>query len=410
MRFPSISVRARISLAACAVVASAGWTAVPASAAPTATNQAGTATFTDPDGAVDGLSVTLNQVQGASVDPQGWNVAFFQFAPEVVPGSGCQPGLVGVLCPFGASSPSGINVDLGGGDDQVTLEVTESAAATPAAITLAGGAGNDRISTIRAKATLDGGAGDDVLLPDEIRPIVAAPGATPGGVIRGGAGQDTVAYETSPEAVNVSLDGIANDGRAGEKDNVATDVEHITGPAKGSVLTGGTADNTLTGGAGNDTLDGLAGDDTLSGNAGNDEFNAVDGVGDDTVTCGDGDDLVFADFGDTVEAGVCETVAWAPALSSKSLRYKNGRIRIGLKCPATAEGCLGTVILRTKAAKPATIAKARYAIKRGKKTTVSLKATKAGRTALKKKAITATALIALDGGPAPIGPSIKIRR
>jgi hypothetical protein len=406
------------ALIAAALAVGGGLVAAPAaSAAPTASAAAGIATFTDPDNAAGALSATLQLVNGPSVDPQGWNVAFFQFSPSVASGAGCQDGLVGVVCPFGASAPGGINVNLGGGNDELTLEVAESAASFTGTVSIKGGAGNDRISTIRAKAAIDGGDGDDMLLPDEIRPIVAAPGLTPGGEIRGGAGNDTVAYESTPTSVNVSLDGVANDGRidgpngaSSERDNVFPDVENIVGPAKGSLLTGNALDNTITGGAGNDKIDGLDGDDTLNAGAGNDEINAVDGVGDDAVTCGDGDDLVFADYGDAVDKASCETVVWAPALSSKSLRYKSKKIRVGLKCPKEATSCMGTLILRTTGKKPATIAKARYDVAKGKKSTVTLKATSAGRKAMKKKAIKATALIELDGGPTPLGAAVKIRR
>ena len=72
--------------------------------------------------------------------------------------------------------------------------------------------------------------------------------------------------------IAASIDGVANDGEAGEGDNIATDVESIVGGSAGDTLTGGAGNETLIGGAGNDTLSGLAGDDVLDGGAGADHL------------------------------------------------------------------------------------------------------------------------------------------
>lgn len=386
-----------------------------ATAAPTATAGGGVATFTDPDGNADALSITLGRADAGSIDPAGFNVAFFQLTPGVVPGAGCQAGLVGVLCPFGGAAPAGVNVDLGAGNDEATLEVTDAAKDAPTAITVQGGPGNDRLAKIRAKATLDGGDGDDLLLPDEVRPFAPAPGPTPGETIRGGAGTDTVAYGSTPEGVTVTLDGVANDGRRGENDNVAADIENVRGPGFPSTITGSAGNNRIEGGSAGDTLAGGAGVDELIGGGGADTLNVLDGAGGDTVNCGDGDDLAYVDSGDLAPTtSGCETVVWAPALTSKRLRFSKKRIRVGLKCPTTATGasmgCNGTLVITSTAAKPVTLARARYDVARGKKATLTLKPTSAGRRALKKKAINARALLQLDGGTPATGPLIKIRR
>ena len=70
--------------------------------------------------------------------------------------------------------------------------------------------------------------------------------------------------------MNVSLDGIANDGAAGEGDNVATTVEQVLGGSGGDTLTGNGAANTLDGRGGGDTIRGGAGNDTLIGGTGAD--------------------------------------------------------------------------------------------------------------------------------------------
>ena len=77
----------------------------------------------------------------------------------------------------------------------------------------------------------------------------------------------------------MTLDGVANDGSAGENDRVKADVENIIGGTAVDTLTGNTLDNVIT------SRDGVA----------------------DSVTCGTGNDTVNADMLDNVAAD-CETV------------------------------------------------------------------------------------------------------
>lgn len=159
-----------------------------------------------------------------------------------------------------------------------------------AANVLDGGAGNDR---------LDGGAGPDSLI--------------------GGAGKDLADYSSRTAAVNVSLDGVANDGAAGEQDNVATDVEDLKGGSGNDTLTGDAADNTLDGGRGADTMTGGAGLDVvdystrtadvtadLSGSPGNDgEAGEGDTIGSDVegLVGGGGNDTLTGNAADGVLFG-----------------------------------------------------------------------------------------------------------
>jgi Ca2+-binding RTX toxin-like protein len=139
---------------------------------------------------------------------------------------------------------------------------------------LDGGNGNDKIT---------GGPGDDVLI-----------GNAGADVLAGGGGRDTADYSARTGPVNVSLDGSANDGEAGEADNVASDVEVLAGGAGDDTLTGNAADNALLGNGGNDTLNGGAGNDQLDGAAGDDTLDG--GAGSDTLTGGDGNDTAsYAD-------------------------------------------------------------------------------------------------------------------
>lgn len=227
-----------------------------------------------------------------------------------------------------------ITVNAGGGDDKVTVAGTPGqTVAQP--MTVNGGPGNDRLMSGDGNDTLNGGDGNDVL--------VSSRGAD---VFSGGAGIDEVTY-ASETAVNVSADGIANDGRTSgvgtttstrERDNVLADVENLRGGAGNDVLkaTANTA-ATLWGGGGNDTLlsgnasDSLFGDagsDRLLGGAGNDKLFGGDGddelngaAGADQFNAGTGNDVLVAldnGFGDHLTGGIGNDIVWADRSSTGS--------------------------------------------------------------------------------------------
>lgn len=76
---------------------------------------------------------------------------------------------------------------------------------------------------------LDGGAGNDTTCGGSASEAsVASPGAD---AILGGVGSDSVSYSLRSSSQTVTLDGVANDGDAGEGDNVAADVEGV-GPRR----------------------------------------------------------------------------------------------------------------------------------------------------------------------------------
>jgi Ca2+-binding RTX toxin-like protein len=154
-------------------------------------------------------------------------------------------------------------VDVETGDQDDTVSQT---AATPSR--LVGGNGNDKLA---------GGPADDVLR-----------GEAGADTLTGGGGRDTADYSDRTAPLNVSLDGAAGDGEAGENDNVGADVEAVNGGSGDDTLTGGDADNALNGGAGNDTLYGSGGSDQLDGGAGDDLLDG--GIGADTLIGGDGGD------------------------------------------------------------------------------------------------------------------------
>lgn len=171
--------------------------------------------------------------------------------------------------------------------------------------------GNDGADTLLAGAdgfgvpgtadTINGGAGNDVFL--------AGNGTTFGGTgdggdtFNGGGGIDRADYSNRQAEVDVSLDGVANDGEDGELDNIEADVENVTGGSGGDTLIGNEADNRLHGGDGNgaDTITGGDGDDRIFGGYGfTDEDDGID-----LLDGQNGDDEIYSrdDAAETVECG-----------------------------------------------------------------------------------------------------------
>ena len=182
----------------------------------------------------------------------------------------------------------GITIHAGDGDDSVSV-LAELLAFTPLLIN--GGAGNDTLAGGSANDTLDGGAGNDLL-----------DGAGGNDLFVGGAGVDTASYASRAVALNLSIDGVANDGQLLEADNLALDLENLVGGGANDYLAGSAGANHLAGGAGNDTLLGGNGPDTLEGNAGHDYLHG--GNGDDSVWGNEGNDTLHGGRnGDNVIGG-----------------------------------------------------------------------------------------------------------
>ncbi len=187
-----------------------------------------------------------------------------------------------------------------------------------------GGSGNDMISADFSNNQSDnefwGGDGNDQLDLGAGNDIVHEGAAANGSdMMSGSGGSDTVDYSERTNAVMVTLDGVSNDGEAGEGDNTAsgmlsrggtcgiienmargtaepgwndeaTDVssienveggsgnDEIVGNESGNMLNGNAGNDVIRGGAGTDSLNGGDGDDTLAGNAGNDAMNGGEGT------------------------------------------------------------------------------------------------------------------------------------
>lgn len=204
----------------------------------------------------------------------------------------------------GAPYPSHVNITGGPGDDVLT-----------------GGDGSDTVNGGNlGNDVLHGGAGDDFLEGNTGNDIEYGDAggdtffeeakANGSDTFYGGPGDDAVTYASRTARVNVSIDGLANDGSPGEHDNVKTDVEDVYGSSRNDVLSGSAADNVIygmagndliSGGGGNDRLVGLAGDDTLKGGSGNDRLFGL--TGSDTLAGGLGNDRLDGGGGADIMLG-----------------------------------------------------------------------------------------------------------
>ncbi len=190
-----------------------------------------------------------------------------------------------VRCP--QATVAGLSVDSADLDDRIR---------TPNGldVTIVAGTGNDRALTGDGTDAVIGGPGNDEL-----------DAGTGPDSINAGAYRDTAIYGARGVAqpVDVSLDGVANDGGAadgGGHDNVRSNVENVVAGAGADTLVGSAVRNALTGGGGQDALHGLAGDDVLRANG--------DGSTD-TIDCGAGRDQAFADLADVfIDPAACERI------------------------------------------------------------------------------------------------------
>ena len=161
---------------------------------------------------------------------------------------------------------------------------------------LYGHAGNDLLDGGAGDNTYDDGAGDDTIVGgpnnDTWHP---GPGRDS---FSGGAGDNTVDYRDRTAPVTVTVDGQADDGEAGEGDNVGTQVEEIAGGSGNDRLAAGAFGANISGGAGNDTITGSPEEDRLVGDEGDDVIDSRDGRYD-SIDCGPGNDVLYADPGDS---------------------------------------------------------------------------------------------------------------
>jgi hypothetical protein len=160
----------------------------------------------------------------------------------------------------------GVAVHLGDGDDRIQQDVQGFAD---------GGEGTDEITSTGTTGTFQ---------------LIGGPGADR--LEAAGTATVTVSYSDHTEGVTVRLNDLADDGAAGEGDNVL-------GPVTG--MTGGSGDDRLEAGPTASGLFGEGGDDTLLGSPEHDSM--YGGDGDDELLAGDGDDYLTGAAGADVLSG-----------------------------------------------------------------------------------------------------------
>lgn len=171
------------------------------------------------------------------------------------------------------------------------------------------GQGNDTVSCGGGNDTLRGEDGNDDMFGGDGRDLLN--GGKGGDNMLGGGGRDTVDYNQRTANLVIGLGVVADDGEAGEGDNVRTDIETViggsgndrisTGSGRAENFFGGPGNDTLIGGSGDDFLDGGTGADSLNGQGGADVFQCQDGAID-TVSGGSGSDSGTFDDNDLFDS------------------------------------------------------------------------------------------------------------
>jgi hypothetical protein len=247
---------------------------------------------------------------------------------------------------------------------------------------IAGGAGGDALAGGPGDDRLDGGSGSDQIDPG-LGDDVASGGAN------AGPASDSIYYHWRTAPVTASLDGLANDGQPGERDQIL-EAESLVGGEGNDVLVGDSRSspnpvaggyaggNALQGNGGDDTLVGFGGfHDVLGGGNGNDRIHALDGepegsgapldipgmntfAWDDRVECdgfynpfvpyapGDAD-IAVVDPGDATLAGDvrgCEHVLRAE--TPVTIRGGDMAVPVSAICPAgpPTTTCMGEIEIR----------------------------------------------------------------
>lgn len=363
--------------------------------------------------------------------------------------------------------PFGAQVDGGTGDDELK--------GTDRGDVLTGGAGTDKLEAYGGEDRIDGGDGDDTVNGGTGRDNVLGGAGNDhvsgdgfespfADVVDGGPGVDTMdadwlsrEYDAVVQPVTLTLAGGADDGRAGEGDDVrgverfhinvpgtftGTDAAEelvvrqteapvtMRGNGGDDVLKTGDGVDALDGGAGNDALDGGFNDDTIVGGPGRDRVSGDVSGGDcgpawckypygndtidvrdgevDSVLCGPGSDTVEADPGDTI-ANDCETVRRAAGGGPDA--QSGGRVSLranGLKLrDARGKGLMVSVTVPTAGALQIVARRGKTVVGRGAWTVdgagssrVRLKKTKAARRLRRNMKITLTATFRPNGGAA----------
>ena len=237
----------------------------------------------------------------------------------VTPGPGCareggDP--TRAVCTYRSGASAGaVDVRLGRGADRARfVEMSGELSGGPGDDTLeADAAFNTRLRGGPGDDTVRGGSGDDLFVEER--------GASGADTYSGGGGDDSLSLEARRGGVRVSLDGRANDGAPGERDDVGRDVEGVFAGPGDDTLIGNGGRNRLIGSLGSDSISGLGGDDSLEGTS--NATGARRTRGRDRLRGGRGDDVLYA--------GDARVVTLAGGPGQDSLSGGSGRNRIAAR-------------------------------------------------------------------------------
>ena len=231
-----------------------------------------------------------NRANNITVSRVGASFVLRDLGDTMTAGAGCfQQAANAVRCP--AAGVTRLVINTGNLNDRINNTTTTAGV-------LGGGSGNDTLIGGARNDVLRGGLGNDTLLGNGGNDSAVAETSRDGrDTFNGGPGVDTADYGFRNITVNVTLNGVANDGSAPEFDNNLANVENAVGGRANDRLTGNALSNALDGRVGNDTLSGLGGNDRLTGGFGNDVL--IGGAGNDTAVA-----LQFRDGRDTFNGGV----------------------------------------------------------------------------------------------------------
>jgi hypothetical protein len=226
--------------------------------------------------------------------------------------------------------------------------------AGPAGGGLFGGGGADRLVGSPQRDALGGGEGDDELLAGDGGDFLS--GDAGADLLSGGPGADEVGYG-GRAPLRLSIGDGANDGAAGEGDDIREDVESLSGSQGDDILIGDADANRLIAYGGRDVLRGGGGPDELIGWGDGDELDA--GAGRDLVEAGALDRALLADGevdrvnchsrAPIIEADAFDVLrSCAPRVTLRARRrVRPGRVvPLTVRCPAdSAVTCEGYVVL-----------------------------------------------------------------
>jgi RTX calcium-binding nonapeptide repeat (4 copies) len=185
----------------------------------------------------------------------------------------------------------------------------------PVEVTVIPGAGNDTVLTGPGPDRIEPSPGADLIRtgdgPDVLRGGPVADG--PDDVDLGDGAEDLIDYSERSEGIRYAPNGRADDGGAGEGDDLGAAGYVWGGTGADALISGKALDYrvVITGGRGDDTIAGSRNDDGLFGRVGDDDI--AGGAGDDAVWLGRGDDeasggpgrdrIVLGPGGDTASGG-----------------------------------------------------------------------------------------------------------